>query len=240
MAHRTQPESGSPITRLEQEAMTAVDRALAPAVREASRLVTQPLQIIRRNASVVNRLREANAPIIDTIVTASRDAVNMGVDDAVEEAPPPDTPEGQAQAAAAHFNPHADDSTLDRLTADMNVSGDVRALTNRAQAVASTDTRGMLIGGTVRDINLAAVQLVRTKLIGAYNRGRRWYAGLFAYELEWVTVGDSRVCPICDPLNSQTIATTKAFTSERADFQDVPGQPPAHPRCRCYTKVVRP
>jgi len=238
VVHLTQPESGSPITELEGTTQLAVDRAFASARREADRQAVTPMEITRRNASVVSRLRLVNAPIIEAIVNGSRRAVNLGVDDAVIEAPPPQTPEGEAQAAAAHFNPHADDATVDRLTADMNISRDVRALTSQAGAVASADTRGIL--AVVTDLNRAANQLVRTKLIDAYNRGRRWYANLFQYELEWVTVGDGRVCPICDPLGGTTIASTKAFTSERADFQGVPGQPPAHPRCRCYTRVVRP
>lgn len=238
MVHRTQPESGSPITQLEQSTMTAVDRALAAAVREASRTPAPGLATIRRDASVVNRIREANAPIIDLIVGSTRTAVNMGVDDSVEEAPPPDTPEGRAQAAAAHFNPHADDSTVDRLTADMNVSRDVRSLTSTAAARVAT--AGMMTGSAVTDLNRSANQLVRTKLMDAYNRGRRWYAGLFGYDLVWINVGDGRVCPICDPLGGTVIASTKAFSSERADFQGVPGQPPAHPLCRCYTEVRRP
>lgn len=218
--------------------MAAIDREFARAQRAADRSPTDPVAIIRRNAQILTRIRDLNAPVIDTITGAARVAVNHGVDDAVEEAPPPDTPEGQAQANAAHFNPHADDSTVDRLTGDMNISRDVRNLTAAAGALQTSDTRGILT--VVGDLNRAANQLVRTRLIDAYNRGRRWYAGLFQYELEWVTVGDGRVCPICDPLGGTTIASTKAFTSERADFQGVPGQPPAHPRCRCYTRVVRP
>lgn len=232
MVHRTNPDSGSPITQLEADTTSAIDRALAGVRREAARIVTQPLQIIRRNASVVNRLREANAPMIDILTGASREAVNLGADDAAEEAPPPDGDEATAT--------RANDSTLDRLTTDLDISNRVRTLTNDAAAVAFMDTQGTLIEGAIRDVSFGAVQLVRTKLIDSYNRGRRWYATLFQYELEWISVGDGRVCSVCEPLNGTTIASTKAFTPARADFQGVPGQPPAHPRCRCYTKVVRP
>lgn len=238
MAHRTQPESGSPITQLEQSALTAVDRALAPVVREASRNPASGVPTLRRDASVVNRIREANAPLIEAIEDATRQAVNMGVDDAVEEAPPPDTAIGQAQAAAAHFNPHADDSTLDRLTADIDVSREVRSLTSVAMTGVASGLQ--VVTTVVSDLQRAVGQFTRTKLIDSYSRGRRWYANLFGYELMWITVGDGRVCPVCTPLDKTVIASTKAFTSERADFQGVPGQPPAHPRCRCYTEVRRP
>lgn len=238
MVHLTQPRSGSPIADLEATTQAAVDRAFASARREADRQAVTPMQITRQNATVVSRLRLTNAPVIEAIVNSVRRAVNLGVDDAVIEAPPPDTPEGRATAAAAHFNPHADDSTVDRLTADMNVSQSVRDLTSQAGAVAASDTRGIL--SVVNTVNRAANQLVVTRLMDAYNRGRRWYAGLFQYNLEWVTVGDGRVCEVCDPLNGVVLGSATAFRREGADFQGTPGQPPAHPRCRCYTRVVRP
>lgn len=240
MVHRTQPRSGSPLSELEASTLNAVDRAFAPARRAADRRVLGARAVTRRNAEVVNRLREANAPVVDAIVNGARQAINMGVDDAVEEAPPPDTPEGEAQAQAAHFNPHADDSTIDRLTADLRAatSDDVRRVTRTAAARATADALGLT--NVVDQVNRVASNLVVTKLIGAYNRGRRWYAGLFRYELQWVTVEDNRVCPVCRPLDGQTIASQRSFRREGVTWSDVPGQPPAHPRCRCYTRVVRP
>jgi len=46
----------------------------------------------------------------------------------------------------------------------------------------------------------------------------------------WFTQDDERVCPICGPLHGTTPRTW------RARF---PGGPPAHPRCRCFTHVLR-
>jgi SPP1 gp7 family putative phage head morphogenesis protein len=44
---------------------------------------------------------------------------------------------------------------------------------------------------------------------------------------EWVTAGDDRVCPICEPLDGRT------FT-----LNEIEGMLPAHAGCRCSTTPV--
>lgn len=233
MVHRTQPESGSPITQLEASTQAAAARALAPAHQIAGRRATRPIDMLRRNSVLVSSIRAINAPVIDSLTRGMRAAVNMGVDDAIEEAPPP---AGHAASAAAHFNPHADASTVGRLIAGAHPSEDIRLLTTTARAMASADIRDPL--AVITELNQAVNRLIRTRLIDAYNRGRDWYAGLWDYRLEWVTVSDVRVCSICAPLDGRTIDPSQTFFSDKATWSGLTGRPPAHPHCRCYVKVI--
>lgn len=228
MVHRTSPRSGSPISDLEFNTRSLVDRAFAPARRAAERVAVGGRAIARLNNDVARRLRQANAPVIEAVTNATRQAVGMGVDDATDEVPP-DQP--------VRFN----DAVAGTLTADLTqaTAADVRQVTRAAGAVAARATEDVGLD-LVNEANTSANRLVVTRLIGAYNRGRRWYARQLTLDLEWVTVEDQRVCPVCRPLDGAVIASTRGFRIEGADFTDVPGQPPAHPRCRCFTKVVRP
>ena len=89
-----------------------------------------------------------------------------------------------------------------------------------------------LIGDAVR-----AETIARTEVMRASNQGQleAWdqatEKGLLTgnEKIEWIVTPDDRLCPICEPLDEQTI--------ERGGTFDVDGDqitaPPAHPRCRC-------
>jgi len=47
---------------------------------------------------------------------------------------------------------------------------------------------------------------------------------------KWYTNNDDRVCPICAPLNGEEVDIKDNFSHGGAN-------PPAHPRCRCWTHV---
>lgn len=46
---------------------------------------------------------------------------------------------------------------------------------------------------------------------------------------EWITTPDDRLCPICEPLDGQTVGLNEQFDVEGGDLDG----PPAHPNCRC-------
>lgn len=51
---------------------------------------------------------------------------------------------------------------------------------------------------------------------------------------EWLTAIDSRVCPICAPLDTKTAKLDENFKTSVGDVE----YPPAHPSCRCTTIPV--
>lgn len=210
----------SRLDTLESDLHEAVDRALAPALRLAARSVPTPVEASRRNARVAQRLREARAPIVEAITVAMVAAVELGIDDAQQEQPP---------------NPEHEEPDPSALLSDVDVNSDIRsALIVVGAAVASGV--GDIADRVISVANAIHVQVI-TRVIDAYNRAKRWYARRHQFDLLWVTVGDRRVCPICSPLSGKTVASTEAFSSDEATFSGVFGQPPAHPRCRCYLQV---
>lgn len=50
-------------------------------------------------------------------------------------------------------------------------------------------------------------------------------------EVEWVTVRDERVCPVCGGLHGKRAPL-------RGTFEGGKSQPPAHPSCRCFVRPV--
>ena len=90
------------------------------------------------------------------------------------------------------------------------------------QKLGITDTLGRFIPAQVR-----AEMLVRTEIIRAFNMAaiqeyRNWGAEGIVVKAEWKTVGDSRVCEKCFPMEG------KIFTLDEAE-----GKLPYHPNCRC-------
>lgn len=59
--------------------------------------------------------------------------------------------------------------------------------------------------------------------------------GYFEYVKQWQTVMDDLVCPICNPLQGQTVNGTKGQFDSTAGMLD---GPPAHPGCRCWINMV--
>lgn len=81
--------------------------------------------------------------------------------------------------------------------------------------------------GPVRAEMVASSEITR-----AFQQGNvaAWKESGVVDGIRWQAVGDELVCEICGPLHNQTDALD-------GDFGGV-GQPPAHPRCRCYCKPL--
>lgn len=233
------PEEGETpeLDTLETQTLAAINRHLAPARREAERTTTTPTNTTRRNQRVLRRIREARAALTETATQAVRDAVRLGVDGAVREAPPP--PEDDPRHGRGGFNPSINDTDIDNLTADLDLRQDVRFIITAQGMRIETGPPEPNILERVLQTATRLWNTIRTRIQDSFNRGRRWYAQLFRYDLKWFTRRDERVCPICRPLNGRVIASARGFESDIADWQGVASQPPAHFRCRCYTQVIR-
>jgi len=71
--------------------------------------------------------------------------------------------------------------------------------------------------------------IARTEVLRAHNQGRiKFHRQVGVQRLEWMTMEDERVCPICGPLDG------KVFDTDRFPQQ------PAHPNCRCTSVVAWP
>ncbi len=139
-------------------------------------------------------------------------------------------------------NPHAID-WVKQHTADL-ISGlqqttrdDIRDLVESAfdgdfDATDLADQIDNLIGDPER-----ADIIARTETMRASNEGQleAWdqatEAGLLTgqEQIEWITTPDDRLCPICEPLDGETIPMGGEFDVDG----DKISAPPAHPRCRC-------
>jgi len=71
--------------------------------------------------------------------------------------------------------------------------------------------------------------IARTEVLRAHNQGRiKFHQQVGVRKLEWMTMEDERVCPVCGPLDG------KVFDTDRFPNQ------PAHPNCRCTSVVAWP
>jgi hypothetical protein len=71
--------------------------------------------------------------------------------------------------------------------------------------------------------------LSRTEVLCAHNQGRlKFHDQVGVRKLEWMTMEDERVCPVCGPLDGRVF-----------DTNHFPQQP-AHPNCRCTSVVSWP
>ena len=71
--------------------------------------------------------------------------------------------------------------------------------------------------------------IARTEVLRAHNQGRiKFHRQVGVQKLEWMTMEDERVCPVCGPLDG------KVFDTSRFPQQ------PAHPNCRCTSVVAWP
>ena len=69
--------------------------------------------------------------------------------------------------------------------------------------------------------------IARTEVLRAHNQGRiKFHRRVGVRKLEWMTMEDERVCPVCGPLDG------KVFDTDRFPPQ------PAHPNCRCTSVVA--
>ncbi len=66
--------------------------------------------------------------------------------------------------------------------------------------------------------------IARTEVVRAHNQGRiKFHREVGVQKLEWMTMEDERVCPVCGPLDGKTFPTDK--------FPPIP----RHPQCRCQS-----
>ena len=71
--------------------------------------------------------------------------------------------------------------------------------------------------------------IARTEVLRAHNQGRlKFHQQVGVEKLEWMTMEDERVCPVCGPLDGRVFRTGR-----------FPPQP-AHPNCRCSSVVSWP
>ncbi len=71
--------------------------------------------------------------------------------------------------------------------------------------------------------------IARTEVLRAHNQGRlKFHQQVGVEKLEWMTMEDERVCPVCGPLDGRVFDTGR-----------FPPQP-AHPNCRCTSVVAWP
>ena len=69
--------------------------------------------------------------------------------------------------------------------------------------------------------------IARTETLRAHNQGRmKFYNTVGVTKVEWMAVGDERMCPVCQELDGKIYPIDK-----------VPNIP-AHPHCRCYVAPV--
>ena len=71
--------------------------------------------------------------------------------------------------------------------------------------------------------------IARTEVLRAHNQGRiKFHQQVGVEKLEWMTMEDERVCPVCGPLDGRVFNTGRL------------PQQPAHPNCRCTSVVAWP
>lgn len=90
--------------------------------------------------------------------------------------------------------------------------------------------------------NSRAELIARTEVMRASNEGQQelWDQAVEAGFLsgreqqEWIVTPDDRLCPVCEPLDGQTVPVDGQFD---VDGDKIDG-PPAHPNCRCTVGLV--
>ena len=71
--------------------------------------------------------------------------------------------------------------------------------------------------------------IARTEILRAHNQGRiKFHREVGVQKLEWMTMEDERVCPVCGPLDGQVFPTDRF------------PQQPSHPCCRCSSTIAWP
>lgn len=125
----------------------------------------------------------------------------------------------------------------------MNTPQAIAAMTHRQQLIEaglSLDRVDVLMERyTKKKIRERAMMIARTETIDALTAGQEesWKQaraeGLLddTAQKEWITTPDDRTCPICAPLDGETVGLDEEFSGGFA-------RPPAHPRCRCAVVAV--
>ena len=149
-------------------------------------------------------------------------------------------------------------STIDRAAVDFLANYQVTLLgdvaTELASGIKRTVAQGVLTGQSIPEISRGIGRVVkdkeafkragksvfktaqrrstliaRTETLRAHNEGRKvFYQSVGITKVKWLTAGDARVCPICDPLNGVVFK-----------IDGLVG-PPRHANCRCSVFAVTP
>jgi SPP1 gp7 family putative phage head morphogenesis protein len=91
-----------------------------------------------------------------------------------------------------------------------------------------------------RSVEERAAVIARTEMMRAYNAGNLYgIADTGAVAVRWITGRDEFVCGICGPRHGHVYRLPHAESDDPdvRKLDDVPGQPPAHPRCRCTVRA---
>jgi len=89
-----------------------------------------------------------------------------------------------------------------------------------------------------RQLRRRARTIARTETMGALNRGKlesgraATKEGLFNNpEKRWVLTPDERLCPLCSPMENETVPLEDSFSNNLS-------APPRHPQCRCTISIT--
>lgn len=107
------------------------------------------------------------------------------------------------------------------------------------EAEGGRDLAGKVERYAAKLLRQRAEMIARTETMAAVNEGQLelWRQaradGLLpaAVERTWVTTPDDRLCPICEPMEGQTVALEEVFVSPEDGSEAM--APPIHPSCRC-------
>ena len=113
----------------------------------------------------------------------------------------------------------------------------------------AADVESVLVSalGPERDAVTAATATTQAQTAGTIVARLPLEAAGFNLVTRWVTEQDSKVCPLCRPLNGKVpdlwglvLENALAPGGDRAIASIVAnGGPPAHPNCRCYLRTTR-
>ena len=115
------------------------------------------------------------------------------------------------------------DSTTERLLRQALVTW-----VNNGLSLSDLEEQLVPIFGRGRSSLVASTEVTR-----AYQMGSEaaWKASKIISEISWATVLDELVCSVCGPRNGMKTSL------ENPNFDGI-ARPPAHPRCRCFTRAI--
>lgn len=240
----------------EQRARDAVERAAAERIgeslgkqqREIQRLVRglDPEDFAGWAASDLEQAFERarkDYDLYDTLRRALLQSVDLGVSVAI----------AQLESVGFGFDwTLANDAArrwADQYAGELITEINATSLERTRRAVAAWIENGEPLEMLIEDLTpifgrQRAELIASTEVTRAYARANRdSYLAAGFTRWEWRTAADERVCPICGPLNGQTVRIDEAFErflpDEALDMvRRSFSSPPAHPRCRCWVVPV--
>lgn len=138
-----------------------------------------------------------------------------------------------AKKYAGQFIKEIDNTTRDRLRTAISDFADTEGMT-------IADVMDVLPFDEERSRTIAITEITR-----AYGEANQLGANELAREFPdvtvtktWFTNNDDLVCPICAPLDGQTVEYDSGWGEGGADDPEGILQPPAHVNCRCWTSFT--